>query len=180
MRLGAGLFHALLSGAILVLLPAGGPSRDDPTKVRVTLTVTRIRGVEHSAKELEGEFKGQEVRYVVLACDAVIDNQTGEDLTVTSSFFSAFDGLSVQLLRDGRKVGEQHYTAHQSPGSPDPRSFVLKKGKNPKDMRILFRLPPADWAGLRARLVGGLPGSTFQGKLESNAVNIQRVTDFGP
>ena len=82
MILGTRSLRSLLSGAILVLLPAIGASAEDPTKPRITLTVTRIRGVEYSAKELEGEFKGKEVRFVVLACDAVIDNQTGKDLTV--------------------------------------------------------------------------------------------------
>ena len=78
----------------------------------------------------------------------------------------------MQLVRDGKTVGEQHYLAHQSPASPDPRPFVLKKGRNEKDVRIDFRLPPEDWAKLQARLVGGLPGSTFKGKLESRAVPI--------
>jgi len=109
----------------------------------------------------------------------VIDNQTGEDLTVHSNFASAFDGLSVQILRDGRKVGERHYTLHQSPFS-EPRPFVLKQGKTQKDMRIPFRLAPADWAGLQARLVGGLPGSTFKGKLASKPVPIERVTSLDP
>jgi len=61
-------FCSLLSGAILVLLPLEGPSMQDPTKPKVTLTVTRVRGWEYSAKELEGEFAGKEVRYVVLSC----------------------------------------------------------------------------------------------------------------
>ena len=52
----------------------------------VTLTITRVRGHEYSATELEGEFKGKQVRYVTFACDAVIDNQTGEDLTVYFEF----------------------------------------------------------------------------------------------
>src|SRR5262245_56451457 len=120
MKPSAGVVCSLVSGAILVLLPTQAPSGDDPTTPRVTLTVARIRGAEYAAKQLEGELKGQEVRFVVLACDAVIDNQTGADLTVHSNFASAFDGLSVQILRDGKKVGERHYTHHQSPFSPDP------------------------------------------------------------
>ena len=181
MKLSASLFCALfISPTTLVVLPARGPSMDDATKPKVTLTVTRIRGLEYSAKELEGDMKGKQVRFVVLACDAVIDNQTGEDLTVESSFSSAFDGLSVQILRDGRKVAEQHYTVHQSPASPDPRPFVLKKGKNVKEMRVPFRLPPEDWVKLQAKLVGTLPASSFKGKLESKAVGIQEVADLNP
>ncbi len=110
----------------------------------------------------------------------VIDNQTGEDLTVQSNFFSAFDGLSMLLLKDGMKVAEQSYLYHQSPYSADPRPFILKKGKNQKDMRFPFRLPPEDWAGLQAKMVGDLPGSKFKGKLESNTIKIQRVANFDP
>jgi hypothetical protein len=176
MKLGALLYCSV----ILFFLPADSASMDDPTKPRVTLSVTRVRGVEYNVTEAEGELKGQKVRYVTLSCDAVIDNQTGDDLTVHSSFYSAFDGLSVQILRDGKKVGEQHYTLHQSPFSPNPRPFVLMKGKNNRDMRIPFRLPPEDWAKLEARLVGELPGSTFTGRLESKAVQIHRVVSFEP
>jgi hypothetical protein len=161
MKLGTGVFCSLVLGAILMLLPSRGPSMDD------------------SAKELEGEMKGKDVRYVVLACDAVIDNQTGEELTVHSSFLSAFDGLRVQLLRDGRTVGEKPYIFHQSPAGA-PRPFVLKKGMNYKEIRIPFRLPPEDWPKLQAKLVGDLPGSAFKEKLESKAVPIRRVSTLEP
>ena len=72
-------------------------------------------------------------------------------------------------------MAEQSYLFHQSPYSADPRPFILKKGKNQKDMRIPFWLLPEDWAGLQAKLVGDLPGSKFKGKLESNTIKIQRV-----
>jgi hypothetical protein len=179
MKLLAGKFCLLYFGAFLLMFPSQGAGQDDPTKPRVTLTVTRIRGLEYSVKELEGELKGQNVRHVTLACDAVIDNQTGEELLVQSSLYSAFDGLSVQILRDGRKVGEQRYSSHQSPTGAI-RFFILKKGKNEKELRIPFRLPPEDWAKLQARLVGDLPGSAFKGKLESKSVPIQRVETLEP
>src|SRR5439155_1026842 len=115
MKLDACLVCPLLSGVILALFPSGGPGMADPPKPKVTLTVTQIRGYEFSTMEAEGELKGKEVRYLLLACDALIDNETGEELTVTSSFSSAFDGLSLQILRGGRKVGEQPYVMHQSP-----------------------------------------------------------------
>ena len=179
MKRGPGILCCLIAGAILAL-PSGGQSANDPTKRRVTLTVTSVKGLQYLARELEGELAGKDVRFVILACAVVIDNQTGEDLTVHSCFFSAFDGLSVQILRDGRKVGEQCYTSHQSPYTPDPRPFILNKGKNEKELRIPFRLPPEDWAKLQAKLVGDLPGSTFKGKLESKAIDIQRVDRFEP
>jgi hypothetical protein len=179
MKLIAGMSCLLYFGAFLLMLPSKGTGQDDPTKPRVTLTVTRVRGEEISAMELEGELKGKNVRYVILACDAVIDNQTGEELSVQSCFFSAFDGLTVQIMRDGRKVGEKPYIYHQSP-TAENRPFILKKGKNEKELRIEFRLPPEDWARLQAKLVGELPGSAFKGKLESKAVPIQRVDRLEP
>src|SRR5262245_12205040 len=115
MNLIGGRFYPACFAAMFFLLLAEGPSAADPTKPAVTLTVTRVRGLEYTVKELEGERKGQQVRYVILACDAVIDNKTGEDLTVLSSFYSAFDGLGVQILRDGKVVGDQAYLGHQSP-----------------------------------------------------------------
>jgi hypothetical protein len=174
-----GTICSLILLTCFALLPSEGPAEDDSARPRVTLTVTRIRGWEYTAKELEGELQGKDVRYVALACDAVIDNQTGEELTVLSNFYSAFDGLSVQILRGGRVVAEKPYIFHQSPSGFDPQPFVLKKGKNEKDMRIPIRLPPEDWAKLEARLVGTLPGSAFKGKLTSKAVPMQRVKTLG-
>jgi hypothetical protein len=164
----------------LVLVAAGAGAQDAKKAADVTLTITRVRGHEYSVKELEGELKGKMVRYVLFSVDVVLDNQTGDELTVNSNFYSAFDGLRLVLLREGKNVAEQAYIHHQSPFSFDGRPFVLKKGKNQHDLRVPMRLPPEDWAKLDAKVVGDLPGSKFKGKLESNLIRIQRVKDFGP
>ena len=43
----------------------------------------------------------REPTMLTLFCDAVLENQTGAALTVSSHFFSAFDGLSL-VVRDDR------------------------------------------------------------------------------
>ncbi len=142
------------------------------------MTVSRVRGWKFAGTELEGEFAGKKVPYVLMVCEVVLDNRTGEDLVVSSHFHSAFDGLGLVLLREGQKVVEQSYLHHQSPYSIEPSPFVLKKGKNHGDMRFPIRLPPADWGGLQAQIIGSLPGSKFAGKLAANIVPVQRVADL--
>ena len=143
----------------------------------VELKLVRVRGLEYTAVHLEGPLKGQKVRHVIFACDVVLENDTGEDLTVLSSFFSAFDGLSLVLLRDGKKVSEQSYLAHQSPMA-EQQPYLLRKGKNEADLRFPIGPIAEDWAKLQVRLVGDLPGSRFGEKLESNVVNVQKVDDL--
>src|SRR5262249_39232984 len=71
---------------------------------------------------------------VWLNCEVVLDNQTGRDLFVESSFFSAFDGLTVVASdKNGRRLVRQGSTWHQSPNYPSQK-FVLPKGKNEREM----------------------------------------------
>jgi hypothetical protein len=162
---------------MLALFPIEACKQEAKKIPEVTLAITRVRGFEYSVIELEGEMKGKDVRYVLLSCEVVIDNQTDEELTVMSNFFSAFDGLHVLLLRNGKIEADEAYIWHQSPRA-EAMPYVLKKGKNQRDLRIPFRLPPDDWASLQAKAVGELPGSCFKGKLESNTTEIQRVGSF--
>src|SRR6266849_3901454 len=62
-------------------------------------------------------------------CAAVLDNATGKDLSVRSSFSSAFDGLElVVTTKEGKTLAQQLYTFHQSPFAPPSRDFTLKQG----------------------------------------------------
>jgi hypothetical protein len=91
----------------------------------VTLTLSKVRGVEFFPEISAGPMKGQKVREVILACDVIIDNQTGEELTVLSNHYSAFDCLSIELLKDGKELRKQSYLNHQSLFSLEKRSYVL-------------------------------------------------------
>ena len=122
-------------------------------------------------------MKGQKVRDVILICDVVIDNQTGEDLTIFSNFFSAFDGLNIVLLKEGKELRNQSYLFHQSPMA-EKRPYVLKKGTNDRELRFPISAAPDNWAGLEVKIIGSLPGSKFEEKLISDTKKIQRVTDL--
>lgn len=113
---------------ILMLCASQAETQERKEKPAVTLTLIRVRGVESFATLGEGPRAGQKVRNVVLACDVAIDNQTGEDLTVLSHYFSAFDGLSVVVLKDGKELRSRSYLGHQSPHK-EIRPYVLRKGK---------------------------------------------------
>ena len=169
----------ILGSLVLPMLALQSPSAANRAQAgEVSLTVTRVRGCEQTATELEGDQKGKEVQYALIACDLEVDNQTGEDLTVQSNFFSALDYLTLQLLRGDKVVAEERFTSHLSPSTSDGKPFVLKQGKTRDQLRFPVRLPPKDWAGLQIRLVGSLPGSNFKGALVSNKAEIRRVEDL--
>jgi hypothetical protein len=127
---------------VLILCATQAETQEPKKKPAVTLTLVRVQGVEFYSTPLEGPLKGQKVRDVILGCDVVIDNQAGEDLTVLSNFFSAFDGLSVVVLKEGKELRSQSYLAHQSPFSVEKRPHVLKKGNNEGHMRFPISAAP--------------------------------------
>jgi hypothetical protein len=163
---------------VVILCAAQAETQEPKKKPDVTLTLVRVRGVEFFSTPLEGPGKGQKVRDVILACDVVIDNQTGRDITVLSNFFSAFDGLSIVVLKEGKELRNQSYLVHQSPNA-EKRPYVLKKGRNVTDMRFPISDLPADWAGLEVKIIGNLPGSKVEeAELVSETRKIQRVKDL--
>ncbi len=158
--------HTLTAACVVLLIicASQAETQEPKQKPSVTLTLTRVRGAEFFSMPLEGPMKGEKVRAAVLACEVVIDNQTGEDLTVFSNFFSSFDGLHIVLLKEGKELRNQSYLFHQSPMA-EKRPYVLKKGKNEGHLRFPLSAAPEDWAGLEVKIVGCLPGSKFEGKL---------------
>lgn len=163
---------------LLLLCSSVAETQEQKEKPTVTLNLARVRGIEHFSTPLEGPRKGQQVRTVIMACDVIIDNQTGAELTVLSNFFSAFDGLSVVVLKEGKELKSQHYLFHQSPNFRE-RPHILKIGKTERDMRFPVGDLPANWAGLEVEITGYLPGSKFEQKLTSGKKKIQSVADFG-
>ncbi len=171
----------MLSVACLVtLILCAGPAETQEPKAKpaVTLSLLKVRGVEFFSTPLEGPMKGQKVREVVLACDVVLDNPTGEDLTVLSNFSSAFDGLSIVVLKEGKELRTQSYISHQAPFSIEKRPHVLKKGKNNAHLRFPISAAPDDWANLEVSLIGDLPDSKFDGNLTSNTKKVEKVADL--
>jgi RNA polymerase sigma factor (sigma-70 family) len=145
----------------------------------VTLTLVRVRGKEYFARRPEGELQDKDVRHVIFACELVLENNSGEELIVQSNFFSAYDGLSLMLLKEGKELARRPYIGHQSPMA-EAKPYILKKGKNTAEVRIPVNPMAETWPTLQAKLVGTLPHSKFKGSLESNVVKVERVEDFEP
>ncbi len=160
-----------------IALPRGRADRQGQMKASgVSLTLVRVQGEEYASIHQEGPFKGQKVRNVRFDCDVVLDNQTGEALTVLSPCSSAYDGLSLVILRDGQKILEQSYLLHQSPMA-QPRAYPLEKGKNEAQLRFPIGPIGEDWTRWQVKLVGTLPGSKWQKPLESNSVAVQKMPE---
>lgn len=147
---------SLLSAFFVLLLVRCG----EPQSGGVSLTI-----LDASAK--------RETQYLDVACTAVLENRTGSSLTVTSSFFSAFDGLSLVVTSDDdRQLASQGYAMHQSPSTFEGRPFVLPPGRTTQEMRFpIFALTNAP-ESVRLQLVGHLPRSTFTAGLTSGIVRV--------
>jgi len=153
------LLCSLLCAPGLLLHPVEGTisKATDP----VSITVSSAKGFAYGDN-------------LLLKCEVVVDNQTGEDLTVLSRHLSAYDGLKLEIVRDGNTVIEKSYPPACLEGS-ETRPHTLPQGKNQKFMVFRLYLPPADWDKLEVRIVGDLPGSAYKGTLQSNLVKVQRV-----
>jgi hypothetical protein len=106
-------------------------------------------------------------------CDAVLDNATGRDLTVRSGFYSPFDGLElVVTTKEGKVLAQQPYIHHQSPFTPEGREFPVKQGNTKQTLVFPIQDFPGDIKTLKVRLVGTLPGSTYQRIVSSETLEI--------
>lgn len=132
----------------------------------VTLLISPAGEGAPSAMRRNGE--------VTIACEATINNRTGAPIVVKSSFYSAFDGLSVVVrTKDGRTLGRTSYLEHQSPFSLEPREFSLPEGETTRTLSFVTDYIAADVGAIVIEVVGNLPQSSFGGKLESNSITIE-------
>jgi hypothetical protein len=130
---------------------AGSPSAY-AAEPKVTLTLARV-SVEASSEP--GCFQ----------CEAALDNAFGKVLVVHTSFFSAFDGLSIVVFdNQGKKLIQQPYIYHQSPQAAPGAAYQLPVGKTTKTLVFPVDLPKGVKT-LRVGLVGTLPGSEYQSVL---------------
>src|SRR5260370_41805070 len=99
-----------------IFLSTGRPALAEEPKPTVSLILSKA-----SAERDEHD--------TTFRCAAALDSATGKDLTVRSSFSSAFDGLElVVTTKEGKTLAQQPYTFHQSPFAPTGRDFTLKQG----------------------------------------------------
>jgi hypothetical protein len=118
--------------------------------------------------------------YIVVTCNATIDNATGGDLTVRSQFYSAFDGLEIVVMtREGKVLAQQSYVYYDSAFKLFGRDFPLKKGKTVKELRFPLEHLPVGIRSLRVRLVGTLPGSSYKRTLSSETLAVEVKSGAG-
>ncbi len=111
---------------------------------------------------------------VLFQCEVTLDNALGKETTVRSNFSSVFDGLElVVTTMEGKVIAQQGYTFHQSPFAPPGRTFALKQGKTTKTLVFPITGIPAEIRTLKVRLVGTLPGSTFDRILSSETLTLE-------
>jgi hypothetical protein len=157
------LIHCLLVTlpVVATLAVADRPPANDAVTPPVSLVLTGA-----SAQQREQD--------VFFTCDATLDNATGKELTVRSSFSSVFDGREVVVTtREGKVLAQQGYTFHQSPFSPPGRDFTLKRGRTSSTLVFPVRGLPAEVKALKVRLVGTLPGSEYPLILSSDMIEVK-------
>ena len=112
-------------------------------------------------------------RHLSVTCLANIENNTGRPLTVTSSFFSAFDGLTLLVFDEqDRELARQSFLHHQSPYSITGRPFPIRPGNTEQRMRFPVPSLPNPPSRLVLQLVGTLPGSGHTNRLVSNKIAV--------
>jgi hypothetical protein len=140
------------------LLLLAAPGLHDVPQVELTLT------------KASAFWNGNQV---LVVCDAVIDNRTKEAIGVRSTFFSAFDGLSIVVRNEkGKELLRQAYVVHQSPMALPGKRYELAVGENKHELRFPVDLPK-DTGTIRVSLVGTLPNSGRSDLLLSDVVEVK-------
>ena len=110
---------------------------------------------------------------LVVRCEAILENATGQTVTGSFQYLSLFDLVEVVVTtKDGKTLAQQPYF-YNSPLSL-PRRFELKPGKNSDS--LVFTLTDGVLKNLsefRIRLVGTLPGSEYKRILSSETLEVE-------
>jgi len=94
-------------------------------------------------------------------------------LVVSSYFFSAFDGLSLEVYDDRHGfLFQDSFVTGQSPYALD-RHFTLYPGRTTHRMPFTLWPFPNAPDTLRLRLVGTLPGSDYTGVVVSQVYRVK-------
>ena len=111
---------------------------------------------------------------ILFRCEVALDNATGHELSVRSTFSSVFDGLEIVVTTPAGKVlAQRGYILHQAPYAASGRVFPLKEGKTTGTLVFPIRGLPKDFRALKVRLVGTLPGSNYQRILSSETLEVE-------
>ena len=113
-------------------------------------------------------------QHIHFHCEMALDNATGRELAVRSNFTSVFDGLEIVVTTpEGKVLAQQGYCFHQSPFASRGRVFPLKQGKTAGTLVFPIRGLPGDVRTLKVRLVGTLPGSSYERILSSETLEVE-------
>jgi hypothetical protein len=149
---------------VVLLAAAGRPAPADESRPGISLILT---GASAHRGEQDTLFR----------CQVILDNATGKELAVRSNFSSVFDGLELMITtREGKTLIQQPYTFHQSPFAPPGREFTLKRGRTEATLVFPVHAFPRDAKAVKVRLVGSLPGSTYERLLATDTIEV-KVTD---
>ena len=153
------LNHVPFSIALVLMLGVtAGADEDRRPKVSLVLSKVSAERTQHDA---------------LFRCDVVLENDTGGKLAVTSNFFSAFDGLELVVTnKEGIVLVQQPYTFHQSPSTSDGRQFALPPGKTKESLVFPVRSFGTTGETVKVRLVGMLPGSSFNQILSTDTLPV--------
>lgn len=111
-------------------------------------------------------------------CAVVLDNATGKDITLRSTFSSIyFDGLELVITtQEGKTLVQQPYISHQSPLAPQGLEATLKPGKIEGTLVFPIRGLPGGEKVVKVRLVGTLPGGEYERILSTETLEV-RIKD---
>ncbi len=136
----------------------------EPPVVKIVLHEARMRKQE-----------GRERAYIC-SCDVALDNRSEQELSV-AYYTAPYDGLRIILWHGDLNVAEYPYA---SPAPDQPRRaqwFTVPPGQSRLKLDFEVEVAPGLGVNLSAQLMGSLPGSRFEGVLESNAVRIKWPND---
>ena len=98
--------------------------------VGVTGSPAAEKEVPVSLKLLEATAEKFDDGKLLISCRVLLDNRTGDEITVTSNFGSPFDGIEIILSdTEGKVITRQGYTFHQSPYGPKPQEIEVQPGR---------------------------------------------------
>ncbi|HEV3436616.1 MAG TPA: hypothetical protein VG122_04615 [Gemmata sp.] len=156
------LISPLATLLLAITLPAAAnrSSADEPKPI-VSLILSKA-----SAERMEKDM--------LFRCEIALDNATGQDLSVRSGFFSAFDALELVVTNtEGKTLVQQGYSHHQSPFSPSGRLFTLKQGTIERALVFPIQKFPGDAKVVKVRIVGTLPESGYGRILSTETIEIK-------
>jgi hypothetical protein len=109
---------------------------------------------------------------VTFTCGLKIDNETGADLAVQSSFRTPFGDLELVVTDlKGKVLSQQPHSYHLSAMHKERRPVTLKRGETETKLRFEIVGFPRDEI-VKVRVVGTFPGSAYKRICSSETIEV--------